>query len=68
MATFRICLSGSPQPLMVDLPATSAAELARVAASSRFVAGHMAEPDEHGFCPGIVIQTNRIRCAFEVAS
>jgi hypothetical protein len=65
MATFRICLTGSTQPLLVDLPASDVAELTQMAGSSRFLAGHMAEADEHGVCPGIMIQTNRIQCAFE---
>ena len=66
MATFRICLVGSAQSLVIDLPAADAAELAQIAGSSRFLAGYMAEPDDHGACPGVLIQTNRIQCAFEV--
>lgn len=66
MATFRICLTGSSQPLLVDLHASDAAELAQIAASSRFLAGHMAEPDGYGVCPGVMIQSNRIQCAFEL--
>lgn len=65
MAAFRICLTGSPQPLLVDLPASDIAELTQIAASSRFLAGHMAEPDEYGVCPGVMIATGRIQCAFE---
>ena len=66
MATFRICLSGSPQMLHIDLPAANIAELAEQAASMRFLAGYMAEPDEHGVCPGVMIQSSRIQCAFEI--
>ncbi|MFN3621191.1 hypothetical protein [Sphingorhabdus sp.] len=65
MATFRICLStGSPQ-LLVDLPAADIHELLQDAAASRFITGNMAEPDEHGCCPAVMIQTSRIHCAFE---
>lgn len=66
MATFRICLTGSSQPLLVDLPASDVAELAQIASSSRFLSGNMAEADEHGVCPGIMIATGRIQCAFEM--
>lgn len=65
MATFRLCLTGSSQPLLVELPASDAVELAQIVASTRFLAGHMAEPDLSGVCPGVMIQTNRIQCAFE---
>ena len=67
MAVFRICLSGSSQPLVVDLPANSVEELAQQAATSRFLTGHMAEPDEHGCLPGVMIQSGRIQAAFEVS-
>ncbi|HOB12840.1 MAG TPA: hypothetical protein PKN09_01200 [Novosphingobium sp.] len=66
MAAFRICLIGSTQPLVVDLPATDIAALAQDVAATRFLVGHMVEPDEHGVCPGVLIQTNRIQCVFEV--
>lgn len=67
MASFRICLVGSSQPLLVDLSASSIDELVREAAASRFLAGHMVEPDEHGCLPGVMIQTSRIQVAFEVS-
>ena len=67
MATFRICLIGSPQPLVVDLAATSIAHLGAEVSTSRFVVGHMAEPDENGVCPGVMIQTSRIQCVFEAS-
>jgi hypothetical protein len=65
VTTFRICLTGSPQPLLIDLPVSSVEELSHAAGSSRFLAGHMAEPNEDGVCPGVMIQTNRIQWAFE---
>ena len=67
MATFRICLIGSPQQLIVDLPAADITELAEGVAATRFLIGHMVESDENGVCPGIMIQTNRIQCAFEMS-
>lgn len=65
MAAFRICLIGSSQPLVVDLPAADITELAQDVAGTRFLIGHMVEPDGHGVCPGVLIQTSRIQCVFE---
>ncbi|MEP7221903.1 MAG: hypothetical protein ABI673_04450 [Novosphingobium sp.] len=65
MATFRFCLIGAPQPLIVDLPAHNIAALVEEASRVRFLSGHMTEADEHGVCPGVMIQTNRIQCVFE---
>lgn len=65
MATFRICLVGGAQPLLVDLPVSSISELADASASSRFLTGHMVEPDEQGVCPAVMIAASRIQCAFE---
>lgn len=67
MVAFRLCLVGTSQPLVVDLSAASIEELVQDAASSRFLAGHMVEPDEHGCLPGVMIQTSRIQAAFEVS-
>jgi hypothetical protein len=66
MAAFRICLIGSSQPLVVDLPASDINALAQDVGGTRFLIGHLTEPDEHGVCPGVLIQTNRIQCVFEV--
>lgn len=66
LRTFRIFLSGLPQPIIVDLPAGSAEALANLSCAVRFVAGFMTDPDEDGVCPGVAIQTNRIVCALEV--
>lgn len=65
MATFRICLMGSAQPLVVDLAAQSIDELVEEASRARFLSGHMVEPDEQGVCPGVMIATGRIQCVFE---
>lgn len=43
MATFRIHLTGSSRPLLVDLSAASIEELGQDVALSRFLVGHMAE-------------------------
>ena len=66
MTAFRVCLIGSPQPLVIDLPAADITALALDVAGTRFLVGHMVEPEEHGVCPGVLIQTNRIQCVFEV--
>lgn len=65
MAAFRICLIGSSQPLLVDLAASDITDLAQDVAATRFLVGHMVEPDGHGVCPGVLIQTSRIQCVFE---
>lgn len=68
MARFRIFLIATPQPLEVDLPVESVAELNEIASRSRFLEGHMAEPDEDGVCPGVLIPTCRIQMAMEASS
>lgn len=65
MTSFRICLVGNSQPLIVDLPVQDIAELTEQASCVRFLAGHMAEANEDGVCPGVMIQTNRIQLAIE---
>jgi hypothetical protein len=65
MARFRIFLVGSPQPLDVDLPANDAAELNEIASRSRFLDGYMAEADQDGVCPGILIPTCRLQMIVE---
>ena len=67
MAAFRICLVGSAQHLIVELQAANVEELIQDASSSRFLAGHMVEADEHGCFPGVMVQTNRIQVAFEAS-
>lgn len=65
MARFRIFLIGSPTPLDVDLPINSVAELHEIASRSRFIEGHMAEPDLSGVCPGVLIPTCRLQMVLE---
>lgn len=65
MAIFRICISTAMPPLVVDLSAKDIHELAYEASTSRFLAGNMAIPDEDGCYASVMIQTNRIQCAFE---
>ena len=65
MATFRIHLTGTAKPLLVDLSASNIEELGQDVTCSRFLVGHMVEPDEDGVCPGVMIQTNRIQAVFE---
>lgn len=65
MATFRICLVGPAQQLTVDFTANDISELADAASRSRFLVGHMLEPDEDGVCAGVMISTGRIQCVFE---
>ena len=65
MARFRVFLIGSPQALDVDLPATNAAELSEIASRSRFLEGYMAEADQDGACPGVLIPTCRLQMIIE---
>ena len=60
MATFRVCFMGSHTPLLVDLPAINAVQLAELSSSCRFIVGHMVEANEDGVCPGVMIQTSRV--------
>jgi len=65
MARFRVFLVGSPEPLDVDLPAGDAAELKEIASRSRFLDGYMAEADQDGVCPGVLISTCRLQMIIE---
>jgi hypothetical protein len=67
MARFRVFLTGCPQPLDVDLPASDVAELNQIASSCRFLQGHMAEADHDGVCAGVLIPTCRLQMVMEVS-
>lgn len=67
MGTFRLCLIGASQQLLVDLAAANIEELVHDATASRFLAGRISQPDGHGCLLGVMIQTNRIQAAFEVS-
>lgn len=66
MATFCIHLMGQNQPITIDLPFADIDDLAATAATTRFLAGHMTEPDEDGVCRRVMIATSRIQCAVEM--
>ena len=65
MARFRIFLVGNPQPVDVDLPVCSAAELNDIASRTRFLEGHMSEPGSDGVFPAVLIPTCRIQFIVE---
>lgn len=65
MATFRIHLMGQHQPITIDLPCADIDDLADQASRTKFLAGHMAEPDEEGVCRRVMIATCRIQCVVE---
>jgi hypothetical protein len=65
MARFKVFLMGSPQPLRVELPCANILELSHAASHVRFLAGHLAESDENGVCPGVLIATERIHAIVE---
>lgn len=63
MATFTIHLMGQNQPITLDLPCADMDALIEQAGHSRFLSGHMTEPDEEGVCRRVMVATNRIQCA-----
>lgn len=65
MAKFRLFLIGSQLPIEVDLPVMNVAEISEFIASSRFIQGHLSEPDHHGVCAGVLIPTCRIQLIVE---
>ena len=65
MTRFRIFITGSPQPIDVDLPVASIAELSEIASRSRFIEGHVAEADSDGVYAGVLIPTCRIQLIIE---
>ena len=67
MTRFRIFITGSPQPIDVDLPVASIAELGEIASRSRFIEGHVAEADSDGVLPAVLIPTCRIQFIIETS-
>jgi hypothetical protein len=65
MANFSIHLMGQHQALEVDLPHTDLHAVMEEASRAKFLAGHLAEPDEHGVCRRVMIATSRIQCVIE---
>lgn len=65
MATFTIHLMGQATPITIDLPIGSVDQLAEEASTTRFLVGHLSEPDEEGVCRRVMIATSRIQCAIE---
>ena len=65
MATFLIHLMGQHQPIKLDLPFGDIDELADEASRTRFLAGHLAVPDEDGVCRRVMIAAQRIQCVVE---
>lgn len=65
MAIYQIGLVGQAMPLEVELPFDELAELAAQASGTRFLTGHMTEPDEQGVYRQVMIATGRIQCVIE---
>ena len=65
MATFRVYLVGSNQPLLVDLPVSNVTDLIGLASHTKFIVGTLAEANEHGVYAGIMFPTCRIHAAIE---
>ena len=65
MAVFFIHLMGQGQPIKLDMLCADIDELADEASRARFLAGHMAEPDEEGICRRVLIAAQRIQCVIE---
>jgi hypothetical protein len=67
MARFRIFLVGNPQPVDVDLPVCSAAELNDIASRVRFLQGNVTEADSDGVLPAVLLPTCRIQFIIETS-
>ena len=65
MPTFTIHLMGQNQPITIDLPCTDVDALIEHAGHSRFLSGHMTEPDGEGVCRRVIVATSRIQCVVE---
>ncbi|APR51850.1 hypothetical protein CA223_07630 [Sphingomonas koreensis] len=65
MASFKLFLIGSNEPLVADLSAASVAELHHVLSTARFVEGPLSIPDDYGVCSGVLIPTSRIQLIVE---
>lgn len=65
MPIYLVHLTGQRQPIEVDLPFADIYALSNQASHSRFVVGHLAEPDTDGVCRPLMISTSRIECALE---
>ena len=65
MARFRVLLIGASHSLEVDFPVGSTTELGEIASRVRFLDGHMAEPDQDGIYPGVLIPTCRLQLVTE---
>lgn len=63
--TFRFCLMGASQHPLVEVRVGSLAELHEMLDRQRFVAGHLADADEHGVQPAVLIATSRVQMVIE---
>ena len=61
MSRFRVYLTFRSEPIDVDLPFCSLRDLSGLASASRYLEGHLAEPDEEGTFAGVLIPTSRIQ-------
>lgn len=67
MASFRILLIGSSEPLFLDLPASNVDALCELMRHERYVTGHMTTPDHEGVCPGVLLPACRIQLVTEIS-
>lgn len=65
MAAFSIYLMGQHQPIGVDLDCGGIDDLIEQASRTKFLAGHLNEPDEDGVFRRVMIATCRIQCVIE---
>lgn len=66
MAAFMIHMMGQNQPITLELDCGDIDDLVEKTTRTKFLAGHMAVPDEDGVCRRVMVATSRIQCAVEL--
>lgn len=68
MKRYELHMLGRREPIYVELDCLGIEELAELASQSRFVIGHLADIDECGCQPKVMVAAQRIFCAIETSS
>lgn len=62
---YRIHLIGVPQPIELEIAATTMAELNDMLSRQRFIEGRMVEPDGDGVLAAMLLASSRVQCVVE---